>query len=65
MWDIAKNVGEFAHGGFWILEWGILNVHPVMLFNKLISQVCFLIAALRFLFAILFLSEQGMEFCVN
>ena len=27
MGDIAKNMGEFAHWGFWILEWGILNVH--------------------------------------
>ena len=27
MRDIAKNVGEFQHGGYWILELGILNVH--------------------------------------
>ena len=27
MGDIAKNVVEFQHGGYWIIEWGILNVH--------------------------------------
>ena len=27
MGGIANNVGEFQHGGYWILEWGILNVH--------------------------------------
>ena len=27
MGDVAKNVGEFAHEEFWILELGILNVH--------------------------------------
>ena len=27
MGDFAKNVRDFQHGGFWILKWGILNVH--------------------------------------
>ena len=40
MGDIAKNVGEFTHGGFWILEWGILNVHRNILFDfsKLVTS---------------------------
>ena len=42
MGDIAKNMGEFAHGGFWILEWGILNVHHYHIMN---SQSGFLISA--------------------
>ena len=29
MGDIAKNVGEFRHGGLKILEWEILNVHHI------------------------------------
>ena len=46
MGDIAKNVGEFAHGGYLILEWGILNVHRLgaifnhsSLFNVSIENV--------------------------
>ena len=29
MGGIAENVGVFAHGGFWFLEWGILNDHLI------------------------------------
>ena len=36
MGEIAKNMGEFAHGRFWILEWGILNVHPNYPLNEVI-----------------------------
>ena len=33
MEDFAKNFGDFNHGGFWILKFGILNFHQMLPFS--------------------------------
>ena len=42
MGDFANNMGDFPHGGFWILKLGILNVHQTkqqFLMNTLVHYV--------------------------